>query len=158
MDIRTAAEADREALRDLDRRAWTLATNPILPDGTMWMSPSTHVADVIVATLAERVIGYVHIANALPAHLYSAAHSGRLRGIAVAPEHRRMGIGARLLEAAEALTRDRGYRKLVLQVLGSNLTAQRTYTRAGYVCEGRLTGLFYLNGAYVDDLWFAKWL
>src|SRR5262245_53838130 len=136
MEIRTAAEADREALRDLDRRAWTLATNPILPDGTMWMSQSTHVADVIVATLGERVIGYVHIANALPPHLYSAAHSGRLRGIAVAPEHRRMGIGARLLEAAEALARDRGYRKMVLQVLGSNLTAQRAYTRAGYVCEG----------------------
>ena len=42
--------------------------------------------------------------------------------------------------------------------LGSNVTAQRSYTRAGYVCEGCLTGLFYLNGAYVDDLWFAKWL
>jgi GNAT superfamily N-acetyltransferase len=157
MEIRRAAEPDREPLRDLDRRAWTLATNPILPDGTMWMNPSTHVADVIVATLAERVIGYVHLANALPPHLYSAAHSGRLRGIAVAPEHRRAGVGARLLEAAECLARERGYRKLVLQVLGSNVTAQRSYLRAGYVCEGCLTGLFYLNGAYVDDLWFAKW-
>jgi ribosomal protein S18 acetylase RimI-like enzyme len=158
MDIRKAAEPDREALRDLDRRAWTLTTNPILPDGTMWMSPSTHVADVIVATHDEQVIGYVHLANALPPHLYSAAHSGRLRGIAVAPEHRRRGIGARLLEAAEELARERGYRKLVLQVLGSNHAAQRSYQRAGYVCEGCLTGLFYLNGTYVDDLWFAKWL
>src|SRR5262245_39998517 len=101
MDIRRAAEQDREPLRDLDRRAWTLATNPILPDGTMWMNAATHVADVLVATHAEQVIGYVHLANALPPHLYSAAHSGRLRGIAVAPEHRRLGVGARLLEAAE---------------------------------------------------------
>jgi ribosomal protein S18 acetylase RimI-like enzyme len=158
MEIRRAAEPDREALRDLDRRAWTLATNPILPDGTMWMTPATQVEDVLVATLAERVIGYVHLANALPPHLFSAAHSGRLRGIAVAPEHRRAGVGARLLEAAQGLARERGYRKLVLQVLATNLAAQRSYERAGFVCEGRLTGLFYLNGTYVDDLWYAKWL
>ena len=37
----------------------------------------------------------------------------------------------RLLEGAMAEARERSYRKLMLQVLSTNLTAQRLYERAG---------------------------
>lgn len=158
MRIRMAEERDRIALRDLDRRAWTLASNPIIPDGSMWMDRMLDLDSVLLAVQDDALLGYVHLANALPAHLFSAAHAGRIRGFAVAPEARGRGIGAQLLRALEQLARRRGYRKVVLQVLSTNHVAQRVYERAGYVCEGRLTGLFYLEGAYVDDLWYAKWL
>ena len=46
----------------------------------------------------------------------------------------------------------RGARKLTLRVLASNPGAIRVYQRAGFVEEGRLTGLFLLEGQYVDDL------
>ena len=50
------------------------------------------------------------------------------------------------------LARDHGARKLTLRVLASNPGAVHVYRRAGFVEEGRLTGLFLLEGRYVDDL------
>lgn len=56
--------------------------------------------------------------------------------IAVAPEHRRQGVGARLLEwlldAAVAL----GCRAATLEVRASNAEARRLYARAGFVEAG----------------------
>jgi ribosomal protein S18 acetylase RimI-like enzyme len=158
MSIRPATEADREALSALDRRAWTLETNPILPDGTMWLDAATTLENVLVAWEHDELAGYVHLDNALPPHLFSAAHVARIRGLAVASELRGRGHGSALLQSVQALARTRGYRKLVLQVLGSNRHAQQVYERAGFVREGCLTGQFHLNGEYVDDLWYAKWL
>ena len=158
MPIRRAVEADRHALSELDRRAWTLETNPILPDGKTWFEAERTLEKVLVACESDLVVGYVHLDDALPPHLFSAAHSGRIRGLCVAPEQRGSGLGRALLQAAEELAREHGYRKLVLQVLGSNTHAQRLYERAGFVREGCISGLFYLQGRYVDDLWYAKWL
>jgi ribosomal protein S18 acetylase RimI-like enzyme len=158
MPIRPASEADRSALAELDRRSWTVEENPVLPDGKTWFGDERTLEDVLVATDGEALTGYVHLGNALPPHLFSAAHSGRIRGIAVAPEARGQGLGGALLTAVQELARTRSYRKLVLQVMGSNPQAQRLYERAGFVREGCLTGLFYVRGQYVDDLWYAKWL
>jgi ribosomal protein S18 acetylase RimI-like enzyme len=156
--IRTAMAADREPLAELDRRAWTLATNPILPDGKGWFDAELDLSNVLLVMRETQLLGYVHLDNALPPHLYSAAHSARIRGLAVAPEARGQGLASRLLDAAQDMARNRGYRKLILQVLSSNLVAQRCYERAGFTCEGRIVGLFFLNGSYVDDLWYGKWL
>jgi ribosomal protein S18 acetylase RimI-like enzyme len=158
MQIRRAVEADLRALSELDRRAWTLETNPILPDGKTWFEGEVALENVLVACENEAVVGYVHLDDALPPHLFSAAHSGRVRGLVVAPERRGTGLGRALLQAVEERARRHGYRKLVLQVLGTNTRAQRVYERAGFVREGCITGLFQLNGQYVDDLWYAKWL
>jgi ribosomal protein S18 acetylase RimI-like enzyme len=158
MPIRPATEADREALSALDRRCWTLETNPVLPDGTLWLDPALLLDGVLVAGEQAALAGYVHLDDALPPHLFSAAHVARIRGLAVAPELRGRGHGSALLQSVQALARARGYRKLILQVLGSNRHAQQVYEHAGFVREGCLTGLFHLNGEYVDDLWYAKWL
>jgi ribosomal protein S18 acetylase RimI-like enzyme len=158
MALRPATEADRSALSALDQRAWTLETNPILPDGKTWFEAETTLEKVLVACERDQLVGYVHLDDALPPHLFSAAHAGRIRGLAVAPELRDQGLGKALLSAAQELAREHGYRKLVLQVLGSNTRAQRLYEHAGFVREGCVTGLFLLHGRYVDDLWYAKWL
>ena len=86
MPIRQALEADRRALSELDRRAWTLETNPILPDGKTWFEGDVALENVLVAYEGDAVVGYVHLDDALPPHLFSAAHSGRIRGISVAPD------------------------------------------------------------------------
>src|SRR5688572_3744318 len=87
MLIRAARELDRPALRDLDRRAWSLVNNPILPDGRMWMDPELDLVDVLVVEREGNLAGYVQLGRAMPAHLSTAAHAGRIRSIAVAPEH-----------------------------------------------------------------------
>jgi len=53
--------------------------------------------------------------------------------IEVRPEVRGRGMGRAALDALEAWARDAGYRRIGLQVFGSNDVARRLYTRAGYV-------------------------
>src|SRR5687768_2580619 len=101
MRIRAATEADREALSALDRRCWTLVTNPILPDGQTWLAAETTLENVLVLCDGDKLAGYVHLDDALPAHLFSAAHAGRIRGLAVAPELRGQGGGKALLLAVQ---------------------------------------------------------
>ena len=46
-------------------------------------------------------------------------------------------------------------RKLTLRVLGHNAPARALYAACGFVEEGVLRGLFFLDGAYVDDVLMA---
>ena len=53
--------------------------------------------------------------------------------IKVRPEARGRGIGRAALDALESWARSAGYRRIGLQVFGSNAVARRLYTRAGYI-------------------------
>jgi RimJ/RimL family protein N-acetyltransferase len=59
------------------------------------------------------------------------------------------------MEAAIAEARAAGARKLTLRALGRNTPAHALYTSLGFVQEGKLTGLFLLDGSYVDDILFS---
>ena len=56
----------------------------------------------------------------------------RLYSFAVRPECQGRGVGARLLETAEAVTLEHGYAALRLEVRQDNAAAQTLYRRAGY--------------------------
>lgn len=71
-------------------------------------------------------------------------HSGELKRMFVSPQARGMGVGAGLLDAVEALARDRGIRTLRLETGEPQAEAIRLYERAGYV---RIEAF----GEYVDD-------
>lgn len=53
-------------------------------------------------------------------------------GMALSPEYRGHGIGARLLTLAEKHARDEGFEKLSLMVFEQNTGAKRLYDRTGY--------------------------
>jgi putative acetyltransferase len=55
-----------------------------------------------------------------------------LRRMAVDRQHRRKGIGRRLLAAAEAYCRASGYRKIVLSTSELQVAARRLYEASGY--------------------------
>ena len=57
---------------------------------------------------------------------------GWLTSVAVAPQAHGQGIGRRLVEAAEAATREAGRERIRLEVRGDNVAAQALYERAGY--------------------------
>jgi ribosomal-protein-alanine N-acetyltransferase len=72
----------------------------------------------------------------------NAAH---ITTIGVAPEHRRRGIGARLLRRVEEALRERDVATVMLEVRVSNTDAQNLYRRAGFMVVQRI-GKYYNNG------------
>jgi len=57
--------------------------------------------------------------------------------LAVCPEYRGRALGSTILELAEELAKQQGKRAMRLDVLESNLPAQRMYEKAGYVYRGK---------------------
>jgi len=93
----------------------------------------------LIAVRDDRVIGIVCL-------LWESAYPGfRDQGIplvhqlCVAESHRRQGLATRLMDAAEALARDRGVSTLGITVglFSAYGPAQRLYAQHGYVPDGR---------------------
>jgi ribosomal protein S18 acetylase RimI-like enzyme len=80
--------------------------------------------------------------------LGTMAHVGQL-GTFLLPEWRSLGIGRRLWNVTATFARDAGYRKLAIQVRGSNTAAQAFYRSLGFRDCGRLTRQVVIDG--VDD-------
>ena len=103
----------------------------------------------LVAEDAGRVVGYV---------LYTIrgtlVHSGYVRSVAVAPDVQRRGVGARLMDAAEAAILAHGPNVFLL-VAAWNTGAQRFYERRGYHRIGEIPN--YLR-AGITELLYRKTL
>ena len=69
-------------------------------------------------------------------------HSCRVLSVAVAPDARRQGIGTRLMQASEALCREKGVDSIRLEVSTNNLGAIEFYRRLGYRTDGVLYGYY----------------
>jgi ribosomal protein S18 acetylase RimI-like enzyme len=79
--------------------------------------------------------------------------AARLYSIAVAPQRSRHGLGAMLLEAAEAAAVARGCRSMRLEVHAANAAALARYRKSGYREFGRRRA-YYADGG--DALRFEK--
>jgi ribosomal-protein-alanine N-acetyltransferase len=69
----------------------------------------------------------------------------RLYSLVVEPSHRRRGLAAVLLDAAEHAARKRGCTALLLEVRPDNPDARLLYTQRGYASAGSIPG-FYEDG------------
>lgn len=70
---------------------------------------------------------------------------GHVTTIGVAPEHRRRGLGNRLLQHAENALRNRKISAMSLEVRVSNTAAQKLYQEIGFAIVQRLKD-YYKNG------------
>jgi ribosomal protein S18 acetylase RimI-like enzyme len=66
-------------------------------------------------------------------------HRGWLYSVAVAPSHRRQGIGSRLVSHAESALICKGCVKINLQTMEGNESAAAFYESLGYVVEKRVS-------------------
>jgi L-amino acid N-acyltransferase YncA len=87
----------------------------------------------------------------------SMAHVGQV-GTFLLPEWRGLGVGRRLWGATEEFSRGSGYRKVVAQVRGSNIGAQRFYGKLGFVECGRLRGQVIVDGLEDDEVLMERML
>lgn len=101
-----------------------------------------------VAADAGRIVGWCDIVRgALPVH----RHRGTL-GIGMLEAYRGKGLGLRLIEAALAAARARGFEHVGLVVYGRNTRAAAVYRKAGFREIGRRTRGKKLDGEYDDEL------
>ena len=92
----------------------------------------TSFVDVLV-TASESVIGMVMLT--LRPELLSGAPSAHLEAIVVHPDHRRRGLGKRLMAHSEARVQALGAASLTLHVFNRNERAKAMYVGEGYDLE-----------------------
>jgi ribosomal protein S18 acetylase RimI-like enzyme len=131
VEIRAFRETDEQAVIDL----WRAVT----PSNAPHNDPATAIRKKLDADrdlfLVAEVSGAV-VGTAMGGY---DGHRGWIYAVAVAPEHRRRGIGRALLRRIEALLVDRGCLKVNLQVLASNPGAVAFYETLGYGVEDRVS-------------------
>lgn len=81
--------------------------------------------------------------------------SAHVTTIGVAPEHRRRGLGGKMLQHSERALKMRGVSTMMLEVRVSNTDAQNLYKKYGYAILQRLEA-YYNNGE--DGFLMMKYL
>lgn len=144
--IRLATEDDSEAIRAIDRHAWSgeITTLELLEkrhgilDGTPWFEQipndvATHLAQSdVTAFVAEqegRVVGY---AAAQIRQDPSLSEVGIVSYNAVHPDYRGQGIGTALINQVMNHLKEQGVRVLVVWTLEKDEPARRVYERLGF--------------------------
>jgi|SRR5687768_4625986 len=103
-----------------------------------------------VAVAGDAVVGYQSL-DRYSSVLPSMAHVGQL-GTFLLPDWRGRGVGRALFASTAGFAAAAGYRKLVIQVRGSNAAAQRFYGRLGFVECGRLRAQVVIDGRPDDEV------
>lgn len=89
-------------------------------------------AEVIVAEIADEIIGsaYIHIQKAKPYLKHS--HFGHLGFMYTKPEHRGKGVNKMIIEGLKNWALSKGINELRLDVYSDNASAIRAYEKAGF--------------------------
>jgi ribosomal protein S18 acetylase RimI-like enzyme len=110
---------------------------------------SREVFHVAIAASGD-MIGYQSLDLYSPV-LASMAHVGQV-GTFLLPEWRGRGAGQALFNATLQFAASAGYRKLVIQVRASNVSAQAFYRRLGFVECGRLRAQVIVDRTEDDEI------
>ena len=125
--------------RDSDKNAVVGLWNTVFPDNPPWNEPASNIqlkSSVqpelfFVAQLGDKVVG--------TAMAGFDGHRGWVYYLAVAPPHRRKGIGRALMQRAEKALAELGCPKINLQIRTGNDQALLFYQQLGYVAEERIS-------------------
>jgi ribosomal protein S18 acetylase RimI-like enzyme len=156
LKIRAADLDDGPGLLALDQATWSPSTSPShAPPSGAFFNGRTDPANVLVAVLDDRVVGYGKIDH--PTELPASEHVWHVTGLAVDPTCEGRGIGRALVEALSDEARRRGGRRITLRVFATNPRAKRLYERCGFEVEGTLHAEFRTaDGQFVDDFLMAR--
>jgi len=123
MNIRPFQGTDEAAVVALWRRCEL--TRP-------WNDPHQDIARKLTAQPELFLVG--ELGDALVATVMAGfdGHRGWVNYLAVAPEHRKRGLGRQLMEHVETCLKERGCPKLNLQVRAGNQAVIEFYQRLGY--------------------------
>lgn len=125
---------DIPGVHEIERQSFS---TPWPPNAFREELTSNRMARYIVARCDERIAGY--------AGLWVVIDEGHITTFGVHPEHRRRGVGKRMLLHLADLTASLGGDRMTLEVRASNEPAQALYAQFGFVPAG------VRRGYYTDD-------
>ena len=146
VSIKRATVGDRAFVRDLGRRVSTTSVSSLRPGTTELVEEAyerlvdyvlTRDHAILVALENDAPLGFALVVFDLPEEV-TLAEQAFVAYMAVEPRFQRRGIGRALLDAVEALARERGIPHLSLMVTDENVRARDLYARAGFGTERRL--------------------
>ena len=126
-------------------RVWALDQ-----ERTYLRSLSSREATHIAFSSSGEVLGFQTL-DLWMAVVRSMEHVGQL-GTFLLPSWRRCGVGRLLFQATLAFARSSNYRKFVIQVRASNLSAQAFYKALGFVECGRFAKQVIIDGIEDDEV------
>ncbi|HEY0222132.1 GNAT family N-acetyltransferase [Lactovum miscens] len=68
---------------------------------------------------------------------------------------RGQGLGTYLVEFVKNYAASEGYSKITIEVLSTDIPAIHLYEKCGFVKEGKQKNEFFIDGKWVDNLWYA---
>jgi RimJ/RimL family protein N-acetyltransferase len=146
--LRRAAGADARAVAAMHIQARQVAYRGIIPDADLdgadvatraarydFDAAAPGAPETWIAVDGDDILGFV---TASPSRDEDLPGFGEVRGLYVAPDRWRSGIGSALLAQAELLLGNAGFNEVHLWVLEDNARARRFYERAGWAPDGAL--------------------
>jgi ribosomal protein S18 acetylase RimI-like enzyme len=135
VDIRLATRADVQVLVTLVQQYWRFEAIERFEAADM--------AGLLETLIAQPALGRAWLAGVdgapagylLAVYVFSLEHKGitaEIDEFFVLPQHRRLGLGRRLLSQAEALFRENGCTNVSLQIGRDNAAARAFYRGHGY--------------------------
>jgi ribosomal protein S18 acetylase RimI-like enzyme len=144
--IRRATTSDRAYVRELGRRVSGTSVSSMRPgDPELVAEAYERLVDyvltrdhaILIATDGDAPLGFVLVVFDLPEEV-TLEEQAFVAYMAVDEGSRRRGVGGALLDAVEAIARDRGIPHVSLMVTEENEAARALYAGAGFATERRL--------------------
>jgi RimJ/RimL family protein N-acetyltransferase len=110
---------------------------------------------LFVAVEEEKILGYLIMQGEMKPQRVSHRTSA---AIGVHSESRGKGVGRALFEYAHRWAKERGIHRVELTVIAANEQAFNLYKKMGYETEGVKKDSLFIDGAYVDEYYMAKFL
>lgn len=92
----------------------------------------------LISRVEHEIVGFVIGKTYMDKRLTT----GHILTIDVSPEHRRKGIGQRLLQEIEGIFKDKGVKICYLEARENNAAALKLYRKFGYTKTGRLSNYY----------------
>jgi aminoglycoside 6'-N-acetyltransferase I len=133
IEISELGPTEHEAWLRLRGLLWPEEPKEDLEDGRRWILGDPERNAVFVARLRHgELVGFVEAALRDWAEGCGSRPVGYVEGWYVTPEHRRRGVGRRLVEAAEQWARSRGCTEMGSDAELSNTLSHRAHAALGY--------------------------
>ena len=144
--IRRATTSDRAFVRELGRRVSGTSVSTMRPGVPELVEEAyerlvdyvlTRDHAILIAADGDALLGFAMVVFDLPEEV-TLADQAFVAYMAVEPASSRRGVGRALLDAVEAIARERGIPHISLMVTEENVAARALYATAGFATERRL--------------------